>query len=318
MTKIPKVGIVVLNWNNSTDTLDCLASLEKLSYSSYFTLVIDNASTDNSVYEIGSNYPTIRIISLPENLGYAGGNNIGIDQALNMGADYVLVLNNDTYVDPNMLSELVKVAESNPMIGILGPKMYCSEPANYIFASGSFVNWKVGDLNHRGMFEIESSITNEDPECVDFIVGCGLLINKKCLDAIGYFNTKYYLNYEDVELGIRAWKNGYKVVYVPKAVMWHKISATLGIASPANTYYMTRNALLFFSQYTPFHLRYIVVSRIILRTLKTIIVWSIKTKYRTKIYQNKKYSNILALRDFFIGRYGKMGTVVSKNMFIGG
>jgi GT2 family glycosyltransferase len=145
---------------------------------------------------------------------------------------------------------------------------------------------------------------------VDFIVGCGVLVSRRLIEVVGVLDAQYYLNYEDVEWGIRARHYGFKVLYVPQAIMWHKVSATLGQASPANTYYMTRNALLFFWENTPLHLRWLPVSRIIIRTLRTITAWRFKPQYANESFVRKRKANILALRDFFLGRFDKMGSDV--------
>ncbi len=228
-------------------------------------------------------------------------------------ADYVLILNNDTLVAPTMLDELVQVAESSPDIGMVGPTIYCTDPRDRLFAAGSFVLWKVGDLCHRGMFQPPGPYTKvQNPESVDFIVGCGILVRRQLIEVVGMLDSLYYLNYEDVEWGIRAHRYGFKVLYAPQAIMWHKVSATLGQASPANTYYMTRNALRFFWRNTPLHVRWLAVSRIILRTVRTVGAWTFKSQYKGQVFQRKRAANLLALRDFFLGQFGEMGLDVAR------
>ena len=309
----PKATIVILNWNNASDTLECLASVVKLRYDNYDVVVVDNGSTDGSVVTIRGKYPSVTILENCENLGYAEGNNVGIRHAMQAGADYVLILNNDTLVAPTMLTELVRVAESSHDIGMVGPTVYCTDPADRLFAAGSFVLWNRGDLCHRGMFEPAGPYTKAgSPEPVDFIVGCGVLVRRQLIEVAGVFDPLYYLNYEDVEWGIRARRYGFKVLYVPQAIMWHKVSASLGLASPANTYYMTRNALLFSWKNAPARLRWLTVSTIILRTLRTIGAWTLKPQYQEPIFQRKRTANLLALRDFFLGRFGEMGPDVAR------
>lgn len=313
MPESASVGIVILNWNNAPDTLACLESVSGLDYPNYYPLVVDNGSTDDSVDKIRANYPHVEILETGSNLGYAEGNNVGIRHAMQAGADYVFILNNDTLVAPTMLAKLVQVAESSPDIGMVGPTMYCTDPPNRLFAAGSFVLWKVGNLYHRGMFQPPGPYTKvQNPEPVDFIVGCGVLVRRQLIEVAGMLDPLYYLNYEDVEWGIRAHRYGFQVLYVPQAIMWHKVSASLGQASPANTYYMTRNALRFFWKHTPIHLRWLSVLRIILRTLRAIGAWSLKSKYQKQSFQRRRAANLLALRDFFQGRFGKMGLDVAQ------
>jgi GT2 family glycosyltransferase len=309
----PKVTIVILNWNNASDTIECLDSISGLIYTNYSILIVDNGSQDNSVSRIREKYPEIDLLDLPKNIGYAEGNNLGIKQGLLDGCDYVLVLNNDTLVAPDMLNWLVELAESRPEIGMVGPMMYCTEPANSLFAAGSFIDWERGDLRHRGLFQPRTNFPSlNDCEPVDFIVGCCVLVKRNVIERIGVLDPIYFLNFEDVEWGLRAWRNGYEVWFSPKAEMWHKVSATLGRASPANTYYMTRNSLFFFRRNSPLSSRYQAIFRILFRTLRTVAAWSIKPEYRSKLFKQKKWANIFAIRDFLLGRFGKMGSDIER------
>jgi hypothetical protein len=270
-------------------------------------LVIDNGSTNGSVREIREAYPKIKIIELDTNSGYAEGNNVGIQLAFDSCADHVMILNNDTLVEPTMLAELVKCAESDSKIGMIGPKMYCYEPEDTIFATGSFVNWSKGETTNRGLFQPASDFAHfQGPEQVDFIAGCGVLVSRKFIEQVGVLDPIYYLNFEDVDWGVRGWRQGFEVWFAPQAVMWHKVSATLGKASPANTYYMTRNALLFFCRHSPSRYRWTAILRIILRTLRCIAAWTLKPKYWNESFRKLRSANIMALRDFTLGHFGQM------------
>jgi len=307
----PRVTIIVLNWNNAPDTLACLESIQQLRYPAYKILVVDNGSTDGSDQEIQQAYPDVEFLQTGSNLGYAEGNNAGIRHATQENPDYVFVLNNDTLLDPDMLTRLVQSAESDPKVVMTGPTMYCTDPADILFAAGSFVDWSAGTINHRGMFQPAgkfSDLKTNNP--VDFIVGCGVLVRTSFIREAGVLDPDYYLNYEDVEWGVRAVKRGYQVLHVPSAVMWHKISAKLGLASPANTYYMTRNALLFFWRYLSGWQRWRIILGIFARTIRTIGAWTLLKKYRTPVYRKKRDANLHALSDFIFGRHGEMGPAV--------
>lgn len=307
----PQVTIVVLNWNNAPDTIACLDSIYKLGYPAYQVLVVDNGSTDGSDQMIREAYPDVDFLQTGANLGYAEGNNVGIRHALQGNPDYLFVLNNDTLLANDMLDQLVQAAESDPGIVMTGPTMYCTDPPDILFAAGSFVNWKGGTIQHRGMLQPASQFSHIcDNNPVDFIVGCGVLVKTSFIREAGVLDPDYYLNYEDVEWGIRAVKRGYQVVHVPSAVMWHKISAKLGLASPANTYYMTRNALLFFWRNLRGWQRWLTMLVILGRTLRTIAAWSVWKKYQTPTYQKKRAANLYALRDFLTHRSGEMGPAV--------
>lgn len=308
----PFVVIVILNWQNASDTIACLTSVLDLRYDNYCTIVVDNGSKDDSVNRIRSAYPDITLIPLPENLGYAAGNNVGIQHGIDAGADYVFVLNNDTLLAPDMLKRLVKVAEENPEVGMVGPKMYCYEPKDVVFAAGSVIEWQKGDIFHRGMFTTDRvEPDSSKPEPVDFIAGCGVLVRKELIQKAGALDLSFFLNYEDIEWCVRARRMGFEVWYVPDAVMWHKISAALGEASPANTYYMTRNSLFFFwLNSKPVH-RWFTTARIIGRTLYTALVWSVKKNYQNDKYRRLRQANMMAMRDFFQGKIGQMGNDVA-------
>jgi len=303
----PLVYVVVLNWNNAVDTIECLQSLENSDYQPFVPLVIDNGSTNGSVELIRDKFPTISIVELEKNLGYAAGNNVGIQHALDSGADYVMVLNNDTLVEPTMLGELVKCAEFDSKIGMIGPKMYCYEPEDTIFAIGSFINWSKGETTNRGLFQPASDFAHfQGPEQVDFIAGCGVLVSRKFIEQVGVLDPIYYLNFEDVDWGVRGWRQGFEIWFAPQAVMRHKVSATLGKASPANTYYMTRNALLFFWRHSPSRYRWPAILWIILRTLRSIAAWTLKPQYWNESFRKLRSANIMALRDFTMGHFGQM------------
>jgi GT2 family glycosyltransferase len=218
-----------------------------------------------------------------------------------------MVLNNDTRVDPTMLGELVKCAESDSRIGMIGPKMYCYEPEDTIFATGSFINWSKGETTNRGLFQPASDFAHfQGLEQVDFIAGCGVLVSRKFIEQVGVLDPIYYLNFEDVDWGVRGWRQGFEIWFAPQAVMWHKVSATLGKASPANTYYMTRNALLFFWRHSPSRYRWTAILRIILRTLRSIAAWTLKPQYWSESFRKLRSANIMALRDFTLGHFGQM------------
>jgi GT2 family glycosyltransferase len=302
----PLVYIVILNWNNADDTIECLQSISNSDFQSYVPIVVDNGSTNGSDKEIRERFPAISMIKLASNLGYAKGNNVGIQYALESGADYILVLNNDTLIDETMLRKLVEFAETKPNAGIVGPLMFCADPENTLFAAGSFINWYKGDTTHRGMYQSEVDYpTPQIPEPADFIVGCGALVSRKFVEEVGIMNTEYFLNYEDVEWGLRAWQNGFEVWFTPDSIMWHKVSSTLGKASPENTYYMTRNALLFFWKNAPIFWRWIAIISILMRSLRNIVAWTIKSQYKKKEYQQLRNANMKAIYDFILGQFGK-------------
>lgn len=306
----PEVAIVILNWNNAPDTIACLESVAHLDYPNTRILVVDNGSTDGSAARIRQAHPAIAVVETGQNLGYAEGNNVGIALALKQEVAYICILNNDIAVRPDFLTQLVAEAEADTSIGIIGPKMYFWDPPDMIFAAGSMVLWDRGTLNQRGIWQREGETGPqyaESAEDVDFIVGCGVLFRRQVFDRIGVLDGRFYLNYEDVDICIRARQAGFRVRYTPRAVLYHKVSSSLGQASARNTYYMTRNALLFFWTYLNGWRRWLAVTRIVVRNLGHILVWTIKPAYRTTA-RNKRDANLLALRDALLRRFGKGGS----------
>lgn len=309
----PLIGILVLNWNNPQDTIRCLRSIENSNYSNYQVLVIDNGSQDDSVAKLRTAFPELEILETGQNLGYSGGNNVGISYAIEQGVDYVMILNNDTLVAPSMLDKLVSAAEKFPQAGLVGPLMYRLESQSNLFAAGSFIDWEKGKTWHRIMFQPASNILESlETQTVDFIAGCCMLISRTAIEKVGLLSPSYYLNYEDVDFALKIKTAGFSVLFVPEAIMWHKISATLDKLPLVNIYYITRNSLYFFNKYAPGLNKYIAVSNIILRNMRTILAWSLLPRYIQQDKTNDKLAILLGMRDFFLGRSGIMGKDVAK------
>lgn len=198
---------------------------------------------EREILDLPSNRKMI-LIKNDKNYGFAEGNNIGMRYALKaLSSDYILLLNNDTVVDKEFLDELVKVAEDNPNIGILGPKIYYYNSNKINFAGGVLFR-KIGQSFHIGLHAIDKGQFDELKE-VDFITGCALLVKKEVIEKIGLLNTDYFAYFEDLDWNVKAHKRGYKIMFVPKAKIWHKASSTSGYMSPTYTYFHTRNRILF-------------------------------------------------------------------------
>jgi len=245
----PKVVIIVLNWNRKQDSLKCLRSLQQIEYPNYEVLFVDNGSDDDSVACVSRQFPEIHIIKNHKNLGYAEGNNVGIRWALEKDADYIFLLNNDTIVDRNILNCLVSASEQNREIGIVGPKIYYSGAKNRLYSAGGNINFREFVVKPKGYNQEDRGQFDEIAE-VDFIVGCGLLIKRKVIEEIGLLDPIYFSYFEDVDWCIRAKDREYKIIYVPKAKMWHRVAASSGgNDSPQWNYLMGRSAVIFMSKY---------------------------------------------------------------------
>jgi len=244
----PKVVIIVLNWNRKDDTVDCLNSLNKINYENYKILLIDNHSTDDSVSAIKHSFPDLEVIVNGDNLGYAEGNNVGIRHVLNGNAEYVLLLNNDTIVDPEFLSNMIKTAESESGIGIVGPKIYYYKfngKDNVINSVGGTINYYTGTVSLYGFKEVDEG-QYDLAQKVDYVEGACILIKRDVFDRIGYLNPKYFMYWEETDFCTRARKAGFKVITSPKAVIWHKSIPKMSLfLNQFRLYYTTRNMFFF-------------------------------------------------------------------------
>ena len=194
------------------------------------------------------------LIKNKDNYGFAGGNNVGIKFSLDvLNPDYVLLLNNDTVVDKDFLIEMVKVGESDEKIGIVGSKIYYYDyngRSDVVWFAGGGINTKTGYGWHEGDHTIDNRAYNKIKE-FDFITGCSMLLKKEILEKLKGLDELYFACYEDSDLSIRAKKLGYKCVYIPKSILWHKLGVS-GNGSPASVYYQTRNRILFVRKHNAF------------------------------------------------------------------
>ena len=299
MASQKKVYIILLNWNGKEDTLECIESLKKIDYEDYKIIVVDNGSEDDSVLEIRKQYPEIKIIENKKNLGFAGGNNVGIRYALENGADYVLLINNDTTVEKDFLRELVKVGELNKSNGLLGPKTNYHSEQNRIWFAGGKVNWLKNKGTHLGLDEIDSRQYDEIKK-VDYLTGCCLLIKKEVIEKIGILAEDYFLYYEDTDFSLRAKNVGYDCVYVPKAKIYHKVSRSTSPGSSSYIYYHVRNGLVMTKRNGSLLNKIVLFFYCIFLFLKQIIkIIFIPSK------RNWAFAVLKGERDFLLGKMGK-------------
>ncbi len=252
-----KVGVVLVNWNGGELTIPCINSILASSYAPWRILVIDNASTDGSPDQIAKVFPEVILIRNKENLGFAGGNNIGIRELMRAGADLVWILNNDTVIDEKCLEALVRQMEKEPDIAAATGKILYETPPNRIWYAGGYWRYWSMTAPHRGRLEVDKGQYDCAAD-VDFISGCCMLVRHWALERNGLFNERYFAYFEDVEWCLRARSAGLRLHYVPKAVLWHKVAASvhknaMGISggkSPPLVYYLTtRNHILLIRQY---------------------------------------------------------------------
>ena len=249
----PLLTIIVLTWNNFEDTAECLHSLRELNYSRYNVVLVDNGSTDGSIERLHSIFPEVKIIKNGENLGYAGGNNIGIEYALSKDVDYIILLNNDTIVDVNLATELIQASNEIKNLGILGCVNYYYNDRKKIQFSGGIFNWKTGDIIDTTRHKINDGQFQLLKE-VDTVAGSCLFFPTTVIKTVGLFDNRYFLTFEESDLCCRVKKAGYKVYTYMGAGIWHKVS----VSGQAQTeglnilkYYAVRNRFLFLMRNSP-------------------------------------------------------------------
>jgi len=224
----PSIAVIVLTRNGRDLTLDCLRSLEAVATPNVRFLVVDNASTDGTASAVRERYgPRVDVIENGANLGFAAGNNTGIRKALADGASLILLLNNDTIVDPSFLDEMTRALLSSPDVGIVGPKIYFAQAPDQIwFAGGEISMWR-GTARHIGIREIDRGQYDVERD-VDYVSGCALLARRDVFERAGLLDPAYRAYFEDADLCMRAARAGSRVRYVPAAKVWHRISASTG------------------------------------------------------------------------------------------
>lgn len=300
MTEMPHVAIVILNWNNPDDTLACLRSVMALDYPAdrLLVIVVDNGSRNGSGAQIRAAYPKLTILIPGANLGYAGGNNVGIRDALATGANYIWLLNDDVVVAPESLSTLVQVAVQTPEAACLGPIVLTKESPNHILSAGGLLvnGW---EPVHLGIGELVTGISGNVAD-VDFLSGCALFINALALREIGLLDEDFFVYHEDVEWCYRARRAGWRVLSVLDAKVWHPDTGVRDQESSLVTYYAARNHLLFLRKH---HIGWRPFLSSLARYAVWIGNWSINPKWRR--LKGKRTALCWALSDFARGNFGR-------------
>lgn len=304
-----KIAIVTVSFNTEKDTKNLLKSLKKIERDNYklFTIIIDNGSEKVFKLVPEEQNEEITVIRSDKNTGFSGGFNLGISEAFKQDPDFILIINNDTEIFPDMLKNLVKVMDSDPKIGISVPKIYFAKGREFhksrykleelgkvIWYAGGFMDWDNVKSVHRGVDEVDRGQYDKIEE-VNFATGCCMMLKREVLEKVGaknilpvqIFDDRYFLYYEDADVCIRVKKAGYKIMYVPKALLVHNNAASSG--GPGNElhdYFLTRNQMLFGMRYAP------------IRSKIALMRQSIK------LFFNGRPMQKLAIKDFYLGRFG--------------
>lgn len=295
-----KITIVTVNYNTEKDTELFLESVKKLKIAnfSFETIVVDNGSTHKFTLPEKSNH--VSLIRLMQNTGFTGGYNVGIKTALKNGADAVLIVNNDTLLDPDLLINLEKTLYSKETIGLTVPKIYFAkghefhknrytkdELGRVFWYAGGTMDWNNVQSIHRGVDEVDHG-QYDTIEPTDFASGCCMLIKREVFEDIGMFNNNYFLYYEDADLCMRIKQAKYMMYYVPQAVVYHvNASSSGGAGNSLQDYYLTRNQMLFGMRHAP------------IRSKLALYRQSLRLYLKGRPNQKR------GIQDFYFGRFGK-------------
>ncbi len=300
---LPRVAIIVLTYNGLADTLACLASLEELDYpyERYRVVVVDNASHDGTPAAVRAAFPDVVVIENGANLGFAAGNNVGLRYALAQGYDYALLLNNDTEAAPDMLTELVTAAEADPCAGAVGPIIYYHAAPTRVWSAGGWIDWERGISRMEGEVEDRGQFTATRE--VDFVTGCAMLLRRAALERVGLLDERFFMYFEETEWCVRARRAGFRMLFAPRAKLWHKIPMNARFDKEYLAYYMTRNRLLFLRATgarpgTWFN-------ALVLQDLRTYLSLCLRPKWRAR---RGRVGMRLAWLDFWRGRFGRLET----------
>ncbi len=295
----PLVYVVILNTNRRDDTLACIHSLQANAYRNKVIVVLDNASTDGSTDAIREAFPEVQVLGLQENLGYAGNNNVGIQHAIHQGADWVLVLNEDTLLDPQCLRLMVAEGERDSQIGIVGPLVYHADEPAYIQSAGGRLGpyW---ESIHIGQNDLDQGQFTE-PTCVEWVSGCAILVRREVIESVGMLDERYFYYWEETEWCLRAARAGWKIVNVPAAHLWHKGVKRDYKPGPSVSYYGTRNRFLTFRKH---HAPAPVWAKAWFDTTRTLVSWTVKPRWRNQRgHRDAMWRGVL---DSLNQRWGKM------------
>lgn len=270
---VPKVGIIILTINALKMTQELLRDVAKLNTKGIEAkcVVVDNDSKDGTQKVLKDwklKNMDYKFIEAGKNLGFAGGNNLGIKDALKSGCSYVILINNDLVLSKDLVTKLVEFMDQNPDIGMASPKMYFAkgyefhkeryskeEIGKVFWYAGGIIDWNNILSAHRGVDEVDIGQYNQVWQ-TDFVNGACVIIRREVFDEIGFLDSSLFLYWEDADFSQRAKKAGFKVVYFPDTCVWHKVStSTGGSGSSSNDYFLVRNRFYFALRYARFRVK---------------------------------------------------------------
>ncbi len=277
-----KVYIILLNYNSADDTIECIESINKNETEvEYEIVVVDNSSQDNSIKKL-EKLNNIKLIKSNENNGFASGNNIGIKYAIENGAQYILLLNNDTTIEKNAISILVEQLKNHNELGIIGSRIMYYDNRELINYCGGDINWlKATSIHNNYKEKFNNNI--EKFFYTNFITGCCMLIKKEVFEKVGYLPEEYFMYYEDVDFCIKVKEAGYKLGIDTNSVIYHKVSASSGGEDNAfSIKWGTRNRIIFINKYKKYTKGILTLVFFYLTRLIKIVLYSLKNEKEKK------------------------------------
>jgi GT2 family glycosyltransferase len=282
-----RVAIILVNWNSFDLTNDCISSLNEISYNSYNIIVIDNGSADGSGDKIKEKHPNIILLKSDTNLGFTGGNNIGLQYSLDNGYEYSILLNNDTFVEKGFLNQLVHFMDQHPECGIIQPRIFFHTNRKLLWNGGSYYSKTFGWTYTKG-YSKQSGPQYEYIKEVDWVTGCAFLTRNNILEKTGLLASNLFIYYEDVDLSFRIKKLGYILIYYPDSVIYHiagmanknKTKGKEGYLNPFVHYLSHRNQIWIIKQYTPWYCIPTVIIFRLFYTFTTIVYFVLRRRFR--------------------------------------
>ncbi len=289
----PFVAIIILNYNRSKDLLDCIESLKTNNYPNVKIYVVDNNSRDDSVQRVNNKFSDVEIIESKDNLGYAGGMNIGIRYAFKYSPQYIMIMNSDTLLREDTIEILVRTLDSNLTVAIASGKILCYPDTNNIWYAGG----KIDYFRASGFQNTKiDNVNDKSPKLVGFISGCAALIRTKSLKEVGLFDERFFLYLEDTELSARMIQKGYKLLYVPQAIIYHRLNDVR--YSAHMIYYGFRNRFLFLEISAKGLKKYIGFFYLFITLLLKLIYWKV---FNQEYYQAASSG----IADYFSRKFSK-------------
>jgi GT2 family glycosyltransferase len=301
----PRVFTLILNTNRRADTLACLASLAASTYRQNTVIVLNNASTDGSPAAIAEAFPAVRVEALTENCGYAGNNNVGLRLALREGAEWVLVLNEDTRLAPDCVAALVAAGEADPRVGLAGPLIYHADEPNVIQSAGGLLD-RQWHASHAGQNEADHG-QFAAARTVDWLSGCALFVRRAVLEQVGLLDASYFYFWEETEWCLRAQRAGWRVLHVPAAKLWHKGVQRSYQPKPSVTYYATRNR---FATLAKHHAPWGAWLAAWSEAARTLASWTFRPRWRAK--RAHRTALWRGVWDFVRGRMGPAPAAITE------